>query len=92
MQATFVGAFLLLLLQSPFSCNAGGHDPEQAPRYHVNLDLPPEERWNQVVADFEDEIKVLSQVVQHIFPVQIVDELLEKVFPKINNALSYPYA
>ena len=93
MQATFVGAFLLLLLlQSPFSCNAGSDDPEQAPRYHINLDLSPEERWNQVVADFEHEIKVLSQAAQDVVPVHIIDELLENIFPKINNALSYPYA
>ena len=92
MQTAFVCASLLLLLWSPISCNAGVHDPEQAPRYAINLDLPPEERWNQVVADFEDEIKVLVKNVQRIVPWKIVDKLLEKILVKVNKELSYPYA
>ena len=92
MQTAFVCAFLLLLLlSSPISCNAGDHDPEQAPRYAINLDLPPEERWNQVVADFEDEIKLLANNIQRVVRGKI-DELLAKILAKANKELSYPYA
>ena len=93
MQTAFVCASLLLLLSSPFSSDAGDHaDLEEAPRYAINLDLPAEERWNQVVADFSDDIQFLVKEVQKIVPSKIVDEFMEKILVKINNVLSYPYA
>ena len=90
MQVVFTCASLLLLLWSPSSCNAD--NPEQAPRYAVNLDLPAEERWNEVVADFKDEIKVLSRNVQRLVPWDGVDELIQTILAKVNEHLPYPYA
>ena len=93
MQTAFVCASFLLLLLSPFSCDAGDHaDLEGAPRYAINLDLPAEERWNQVVADFSDDIQVLAKEVQKITNSKIEDEIVGKILAKINNMLSYPYA
>ena len=93
MQTAFVRASFLLLLLSPFSCDAGDRtDLEEAPRYDINLDLPAEERWNHVVADFSDDIQVLAKEVKKITNSKIEDEIMEKILCKINNMLSYPYA
>ena len=93
MQTAFVRAFILLLLLSPFSCDAGDRaDLEEAPRYDINLDLPAEERWNHVVADFSDDIQVLAKEVKKVTKSKIEDEIMEKILCKINNMLSYPYA
>ena len=78
---------LSLLLWSPFSCDAG--DPEQAKTYTINLDLPPEERWNEVVADFKDELKILLSVVNQRVPSSIskllelaTGDFIEETFPR----------
>ena len=78
---------LSLLLWSPFSCDAGG--PEQAKTYTINLDLPPEERWNEVVADFKDELKILLNVVNQRVPSSIsklleqaTGDFIEEIFPR----------
>ena len=89
MQIVLACASLLLLLRAP-SCNAD--IPEQAPRYTINLDLPAEERWNEVVADFKDEIGVLAKNVQKLVPWPGVDELIQTILTKLNTHLSYPYA
>lgn len=93
MQTAFVRASFLLLLLSPFSCDAGDRaDLGEAPRYDINLDLPAEERWNHVLADFSDDIQVLAKEVKKITKSKIEDEIMEKILCKINNMLSYPYA
>lgn len=76
-----------LLLWSPFSCDA--NDPVQAKTYTINLDLPPEERWNEVVADFKDELKILIKTVYQMVPSSVgkllelaTGEFIEKIFPR----------
>lgn len=77
---------LSLLLWSSFSSGAG--DPKQVTTYAINLDLPPEERWSEVVKDFGYEIKVLINAVKELLPSSIAKlmslasvEFIEKVFP-----------
>ena len=80
--------FLLLsvLLWSSFSCGVG--DPKQVTTYAINLDLPPEERWSEVVKDFGYEMKALLNTVNELVPSSVAKlmklvsgEFIEKVFP-----------
>ena len=91
MQVVVVRVALLLLLWRPSFCNAD--NPQQAPRYAVNLDLPAEERWNEVVADFEDEIRTLTANVRRFAPWIGASEfkIIENILAKVNKHLSYPY-
>ena len=54
-----MGKFFFVLL---FVALAGAED-FQPPKYTINLDLPPRERFVQVFKDFEDPIKTLSDGV-----------------------------
>jgi hypothetical protein len=38
----------------------------QFPRYVVNLDLPPEERWQHVINDFAGEFKKVEETVEEL--------------------------
>lgn len=38
-------------------------DPNAKRRYIINLDLPPTERWNQVIDDYADHIKQVDKII-----------------------------
>ena len=89
MQVIFVRATLLLWLWGP-SCNA--NNPKPAPRYAINLDLPAEERWNEVVSDFEDDIRAFAASIPSLIPWSEVDEIILNILGNdIDKHLSYPY-
>ena len=60
------------------------------PRYNVNLDLAPEERWSQVAKDYKDEIN--SLVAFFILSYSPVYEMLSIMAGGLQQYLPEPYA
>ena len=56
------------------------------PRYNVNLDLPPEERWSQVAKDYKDNLVDLS-----IFSYSLGHEMLSIIAGDLQQYLPEPY-
>ena len=58
------------------------------PKYTVNLDLPPEERWSQIAKDYKDDLYVTAKFLQSELPVPMFEMLsimgadLEQYFPE----------
>uniref|UniRef100_A0A915CDB5 N-acylethanolamine-hydrolyzing acid amidase n=1 Tax=Parascaris univalens TaxID=6257 RepID=A0A915CDB5_PARUN len=65
MKASRRGAFLLalLMLTSEYCCC-----DRAAPRYRINLDLPPEQRWNEVIDEYSDLIPAVIEEIEHYIP------------------------
>jgi N-acylethanolamine-hydrolysing acid amidase len=61
-----------------------------APRFAVNLDLPPKQRWKVVSLAFADDFKRLLAMVKRYVPSEALD-LLGVVGLKVDTAFPYPY-
>jgi len=87
--------FLLLpfLLQQmwPVTAQAACNDAViLGKRYIVNLDLPPEERWREVVDDNRKTISTLVSFAQNVTPPYLYNWALSPHFD-VRDVLPYPY-
>ena len=74
------------------SFNARGGTPVAplAKRYTVNLDLPPEQRWVEVVRDHEQSLTQLIQMVKSSLPSKVAS-LVAKFGDDVNKYMPSPY-
>lgn len=61
-----------------------------APRFAINLDLPPKQRWIEVVTKYHDDIQRFLALLKHYVPSEVLD-LLAVVGLKVETAFPYPY-
>ena len=66
------------------------HD-EQPPRYIVNLDSPPAERWGHIVSRYSAIYPIIEEVIYKIVPKPVVD-LITDVVAKLDYYIPAPYA
>ena len=64
--------------------------PVPAKRYTVNLDLPPEQRWTEVVKDHEESIIRLIQSMKQALPAELAS-LVATLGEDIDKYMPYPY-
>ena len=69
---------------------AASYSNKLAPRFAVNLDLPPKQRWENIIEIYQDDISYFLQEVKKIVPSVALD-LLGPVGEKVNTAIPYPY-
>lgn len=67
-----------------------GNAARIAPRFSIDLDLPPKERWNEVVTRYEEDFMNLLALAKKIVPVELLD-VLAAVGLKVETAIPYPY-
>ncbi|XP_030047331.1 acid ceramidase [Microcaecilia unicolor] len=82
-------------------CRTGTYPPTgptfkgNASWYTINLDLPPEERWNKVIKDKKKEIVNLMQVIKDLVeafdPTGQVIRLVDYKLPILLDSLPYPF-
>ena len=77
--------FLLLLL--PLYSSAD-YSP---PRYTIDLDLPPEQRWAQVAKDYSSFFPILRKELEAWIPKELVDAVTD-ITSKLDKYFPYPYA
>lgn len=98
-----VATSLLVLCQTqvpPFKeeCITGAYPPaagRKIPSYVINLDLPPEQRWNQVVKDklpgMLDLLQDIKNITEAFFGPKLF-ALINKYIPLVTKTLPYPFA
>jgi len=77
----------LLLVASIADC----FTPQSVKSYDINLDVPAENRWNEVVDDFADYLSELIPALKKFVPAEVMP-LLPAIGDLINTYLSEPYA
>ena len=91
----------LLFIQSQSIPSADTHDPRSsssnpapapapAKRYTVNLDLPPEQRWTEIVKDHEESIIRLIQSMKQALPSELAS-LIATLGEDIDKYMPSPY-
>lgn len=61
-----------------------------APRFTVNLDLPPKQRWGEVIHEYSGQIEQLLAFLEKYVPSEALD-VLGVVGGKVETAIPYPY-
>ena len=61
-----------------------------APAYVVNLDLPPTERWAQVVKDYSHYFPLLLKEFEEMFPKELIDAVVP-LAADLDRYVPYPY-
>ena len=61
-----------------------------APRFSINLDLPPKQRWSEVVHEYSDQIEQLLAIVKKYVPSEALDAL-GVVGTKVDTVIPSPY-
>lgn len=64
--------------------------PVPAKRYTVNLDLPPEQRWTEIVKEHEDSLLRLIQSMKQALPAELAS-LVSTLGADIDKYMPYPY-
>ncbi|CAK8671534.1 N-acylethanolamine-hydrolyzing acid amidase-like [Clavelina lepadiformis] len=69
-------------------------DATAANTYIVNLDLPPMERWNNVLEHFDptDITAVVHALMDKFFPSKLLIPILEKIGADLDHYISQPFA
>ena len=62
-----------------------------APRYVVNLDLAPQDRWTHVVADYKPELQILLKQIKDMVPHGVV-LLASMIGDNMEKYMPYPYS
>ncbi len=63
---------------------------QQAKRYTINLDAPPQDRWVEVTRDYSEEIPLVLQAIKKLVPPVAVD-LADVIGDGIEKYVPYPY-
>lgn len=86
-----LGVFLLLTA-SPILASAAVAPPSTwvAPRFTIDLDQPPEQRWTEVMIKYVDSFKATLAVVKSSLSSKVLD-LLALVGSKMDDSFPYPY-
>lgn len=61
-----------------------------APRYTIDLDLPPKRRWDEVMSVFGAELEKLLQLARHTVSQEVLD-VLAAIGLKVETVIPYPY-
>uniref|UniRef100_A0A646QE44 Acid ceramidase n=1 Tax=Hemiscolopendra marginata TaxID=943146 RepID=A0A646QE44_9MYRI len=78
-------------------CVTNAYPPSSArkvPTYVVNLDLPPEQRWTQLMKDKKEDMFALLNLMKNLtgeFFHGKLFELIDKYLPKLAMTLPYPF-
>lgn len=72
-------------------CLVSGRINVTAPKYVVNLDEPPLQRWSHVIADYASLYPALMKVMYSHVPKQLVD-MVTKITEKLDDYIPPPYA
>ena len=85
-------SFLLLLVASLqlTSTTLATPSTRVAPRFTINLDQPPEQRWTEVMLKYAEIFKTTVAIVRSGMSSEVLD-LLALVGSKVGNAFPYPY-
>ena len=67
-----------------------GQKTRQVPRFALNLDLPPKQRWTEIMSQYADELQRLLVFVRSLVTSEVLD-LLAVVGLKVETAFPYPY-
>ncbi len=86
LQLLVLGTAILL----PLSSSAALDDPTLAKRYTVNLDLPPKQRWSEIMKEYAEDFKKLLAEVQEIVPAALLN-LIKEPGVKVETLIPYPY-
>ena len=70
-------------------CAAIGYD-RKAKEYIVNLDLPPSERWADVIKDYQAEIKYIMKILNGTYS-PMLNDAFSKIAKDIDKYVPYPY-
>ena len=81
---------LPLVVQLSLVASTPPQTSKVAPRFTVNLDNPPQQRWNDVVKVYNQEIQQLIKLARSMVQAEAL-ELLEVLGPKVETVLPYPY-
>ncbi|XP_001634775.2 N-acylethanolamine-hydrolyzing acid amidase [Nematostella vectensis] len=79
----------VFVLISLFSLVSSG--PVQAKRFTLNLDLPPEERWNEIIKDYTEYASVLTKDIRKRFPKELLP-LVDKLVTNMDQSFPAPFA
>ena len=84
--------WLLLLSLLAYSVNTNyARSTVPAPRYVVNLDLAPQDRWTHVVADYRPDLQALLKEVKEMVPRAAI-LLASMIGDNIEKYMPYPYS
>ena len=72
------------------SSQATQGDAVPAKKFVINLDLPPKERWTEVIQTYTSELEDILMVTKAILPQALIDAV-SKLGQKIENYVPYPY-
>lgn len=90
--------FILTVLPPTGQCVKDAYPPplkNKVPKYIINLDLPPEVRWNKLVTDKRKELNATLNVIKNLtnsFFRGTFIWLVDKVLPFIIKSLPEPYS
>ncbi len=81
---------LVVFVSAVHVCFSASNDAIQARRFTINLDLPPKERWTEVVKAYEANLESILKDIKRIVPEALVNEL-SKIGEKIEDYVPEPY-
>ena len=81
---------LLSLLAYLVNTNYAGSDVP-APRYVVNLDMAPQDRWTIVVADYKTDLQFLLKQMKKMVPPAVL-KLVSEIADNVEKYIPHPYA
>lgn len=82
-------AFLLLAVAC-LGFSSANSASKVAPRFAINLDLAPKQRWTEVILKYEEDIERLLAVVRKLVTREVLD-LLGVVGKRVETVFPYPY-
>ena len=82
-------ACVVLLFLQPWLLSTAA-SPTPAKRYTLNLDLPPQDRWKEVVAEYKWEFPILLKELEQKVPPEVID-LVTFIGLDVEKYIPYPY-
>lgn len=77
-------------LQVCYGALAPQEDAIPARRFAINLDLPPKQRWGEVVKAYKTDLESVLKLVKTIVPTPVLNAI-SLIGQKIETAVPYPY-
>lgn len=81
---------LFLSLLFAYFVNVSNADPVPAPRYVVNLDLPAQNRWSHVIANYKSDLHNMLKQIKKMVPPEVA-ELASILGDGLEKYVPYPY-
>lgn len=82
-------SLILLIFLLPLATSTSPR-PKTAPRFTVNLDLPPKQRWSEIMAEYGEQFTRVADTVERVVTSEMLD-LIGVIAANTETLFPYPY-